>query len=261
MRAMVANGEHVPCLGSYSGAPFSIHGDTFKADLFILPLAGYDMVLGTQWIATLGPILWDFGHLTMQFWLCDHKVVWHDMDGATQPRLQMVTSDNLMNTSLLQFEDLFTEPRGLPPPRECDHRIHLLLGTAPVAVGPYRYPALHKDELKANAKTCCNAARSTSAFSSLVFLVKNADGTWRFCVDYRALNERTVRDAFPIPVVDELLDEVHGARFFTKLDLRSGYHQVRMFPADVPKTAFWTHDGPYEFLVMTFGLTNAPATF
>jgi hypothetical protein len=151
--------------------------------------------------------------------------------------------------------DLFQEPRELPPQRHADHHIPLLPGAQPVNSKPYT-PA-QKDEIERQVKELLlNGViqPSASPFSSPVLLVKKKDGSWRMSIDYRRLNSMTIKNKCPLPIVDELLDELKGASWFTKLDLRSGYHQVRVKPEDIQKIAFKTHHGHWEFKSCHLGL-------
>jgi hypothetical protein len=264
LNVIIANGDKLLCRGFYSGLDVLVGVQPFCLPCFSLALGGYDIILGTHWLRVLGPILWDFTRLSMTCFLDGRRMAWQGEPGSTSASCRQLQAEALLDRLLEEFADLFAEPTGLPPACRHDHHIHLEEGSQPVAVRPYCYPQLQKDELE---RQCAEMLRqgiihlSTSVFSSPVLLVKKADGTWRFYVDYRALNAITIKDKFPIPVVEELLDELHGAQFFSKLNLRFGYHQVRMAIDDIGNTAFWTHQGHYEFLVMPFGLTNAPAMF
>jgi hypothetical protein len=133
-----------------------------------------------------------------------------------------------------------------------------------VITAPYRHPKRFKDKIEKAIKELLAMGHikpMTSPFASSVILVQKKDGTLRMCIDYRALNKKTIKNRYPFPRIDELMDELHGADFFTKIDLRSGYHQISIREHDIEKTSFICHFGHFEFLVMPFGLTNAPTTF
>lgn len=156
---------------------------------------------------------------------------------------------------LHQFANIHQHPTELPTERKINHRIILKERSDRVNVHLYRYAYFQKAEIEKQVHDMLKLGlirTSTSPFSSPVLLVKTKDEFWRFCTDYKALNTITIRDRFLIPTVDDMLDELHGAAYFTKHDLRTGFHQVRVHPDDIHKIAFRTHNDHYEYLVMPF---------
>ncbi|KAK5832835.1 hypothetical protein PVK06_016638 [Gossypium arboreum] len=164
-----------------------------------------------------------------------------------------------------EFTDVFPEELpGLPPDREVEFIIDVIPGTAPISITPYRMAPAELKELKTQLQELLDKGfirPSTSPWGAPVLFVKKKDGSLRLCIDYRQLNKVTIKNKYPLPRIDDLFDQLKGAAVFSKIDLRSGYYQLKVKECDVPKTAFRTRYGHYEFLVMPFGLTNAPAAF
>ncbi|GJW61106.1 putative reverse transcriptase domain-containing protein [Tanacetum coccineum] len=163
------------------------------------------------------------------------------------------------------FPEVFPEDLpGLPPARQVEFRIDLVPGAAPVARAPYRLAPAEMQELSTQLQELSDRGfirPSSSPWGAPVLFVKKKDGSFRMCIDYRELNKLTVKNRYPLPRIDDLFDQLQGSRVYSKIDLRSGYHQLRVREEDIPKTAFRTRYGHYEFQVMPFGLTNAPAVF
>ena len=279
--------------GVIEGVELRLPTCTILTSFLLLELGIADVILGVQWLDTLGEARVNWKLQKMSFWMekewvtvqgkfdlhsaaVSLKSLWkaleHDGEGVLvefgglqreEVALPVKVSRDLEGL-LSQYSHVFSEPSRLPPSRGKENNIVLEEGARPVSVRPFRYPQIQKAEIERQIHSMLAAGiiqESGSPFSSPVLLVKKKDGSWRFCVDYRALNRVTVADKYPIPMIDQLLDELHGAQVFSKLDLRSGYHQILVKTEDVPKSAFRTHDGHYEFLVMPYGLSNAPATF
>ena len=178
-------------------------------------------------------------------------------ENPRDPRLKKLLQD---------YKDVFPEklPVQLPPERAIDHKIETIPGAEPPSRPPYRMAPIQLQELDRQLKELLQQGLiqpSVSPYGAPVLFVRKKDGSSRLCVDYRALNQITVKNRYALPRIDDLMDQLQGARYFSKIDLRSGYHQVPIAPDDVPKTAFRTRYGHYEFRVLPFGLTNAPATF
>lgn len=274
----IANGNLLRCTAMLPSCKFVIMGHQFKHDLKILPLDSYDLILGMDWLEQYSPmnIRWKSKWLSLPYQ--GTTIV---LQGLTSPpstdlvfQLLAVDSPESSDTPtplpaeiaalIHEFPGVFTAPSSLPPARSCDHAILLVSGASPVNIRAYRYPPTLKDEIERQITDMLDKGfiqSSTSPFSSPVLLVRKKDGSWRFCVDYRYLNAMTVKSVYPIPVFDQLVDELGQASWFSILDLHSGYHQIRLQPGEEFKTAFSTHAGHYEFTVVPFGLSGAPGTF
>ena len=188
-------------------------------------------------------------------------------ESAAEPPAEAVESKFQQQIAAVLDKYPVMDPKAVmpfPKEREVSHQIELEPGAKPPSKRPYRLSPLEQDELKKQLEELTNRGYirpSSSPYGAPVLFVKKKDGSMRLCVDYRALNAVTVKNCYPLPKIDELLDRLHGAQVFSKLDLAQGYHQVRMAEADIPKTAFRCQFGHFEFKVLPFGLCNAPSTF
>lgn len=285
----IADGHISVIREEFTDVVIEIEGRSFSLPLLPTTIAGFDVVIGMDWLARNNADI-----------LCSKKIV-----RITTPEGDVVSvygdkqRGNLKVINLMkalkyirqknghflayvidsriakpaiadvdvvnEFPDVFPEDLpGLPPDREVEFYIDLVPGATPVAKAPYRLAPSEMKELMSQLQELLDKGfirPSSSPWGAPILFVKKKDGSMRMCIDYRELNKRTVKNKYPLPRIDDLFDQLQGASCFSKIDLRSGYHQLKVREEDVAKTAFRTRYGHYEFLVMSFGLTNAPAAF
>ncbi|GJV51178.1 putative nucleotidyltransferase, ribonuclease H [Tanacetum coccineum] len=284
----MADGNLVSTNTIIKGCTLTLLNQPFEIDLMPIKLGSFDVVIGMDWLSKY--------HAKI---LCDEKVVHIPIDGETliirgdrsKTRLNLISciktekyisrgcqvfmiqvmekkadEKRLEDIPVVkEFPDVFPEDLpGIPPVRQVEFQIDLIPGAAPIARTPYRLAPSEMQELSNQLQELTDRGfirPSTSPWGAPVLFVKKKDGSFRMCIDYRELNKLTIKNRYPLPRIDDLFDQLQGSSVYSKIDLRSGYHQLRVREEDIPKTAFRTRYGHYEFQVMPFGLTNAPAVF
>ncbi|XP_057250746.1 uncharacterized protein LOC104908979 [Beta vulgaris subsp. vulgaris] len=228
MSVTIPNGESILCDVMYRNCPILIGGCEFQVDLVQFELTDFDVILGMNWLSKYKA---DINCL-------NHEITLRKPDGCKR---------------YLACHQ-----------KEIDFSIDLVPGSAPISKAPYRMAPAELQELKKQLDELLEKGYirpSVSPWGAPVLFVKKKDGSMRLCIDYRELNKITIKNKYPLPRIDDLFDQLRGATIFSKIDLRSGYHQLRIKPEDISKTVLRTRYGHYEFTVMPFGLTNAPAIF
>ncbi|KAJ0466689.1 putative nucleotidyltransferase, Ribonuclease H [Helianthus annuus] len=285
----IANGKSLEATHIVKGCKLVLADQTFSINLIPIVLGSFDVVIGMDWLSQHQAEI-----------ICKEKIVRiprpgkeplvirGDKSGAVVGIISFLKAQKCLrkgHTAILalvteasaeerkiedipivrDFPEVFPEELpGLPPHRQVEFQIELAPGAAPIARAPYRLAPSELEELSTQLQELLEKGfihPSSSPWGAPVLFVKKKDGTFRMCIDYRELNKVTVKNRYPLPRIDDLFDQLQGSSFYSKIDLRSGYHQLRVREEDVSKTAFRTRYGHYEFLVMPFGLTNAPAVF
>jgi hypothetical protein len=296
-----ADGVPHPTTLQAKGMPLQLGNWRGKVDLLVSTLGGMDCILGMEFITQNnvlieghnrlvripsksgivrvkahelpcvgGPTIhfmlgkaWEREHVGGFGMMCVMRVL---DEYEPKEATKLVASPKCIKQVLEEFLDVMPKelPEDLPPRRQVDHAIEVMPKMAPPAKAPYRMSHEEFKELKVQLKELLTKGYikpSKSLYGALVLFVHKKDGTLRMCVDYRALNKATVKNQYPLLRINDLFDRLSGTKVFSRIDLRSGYYQIRIAEGDEEKTICRTRYGSYEFMVMPFGLTNAPTTF
>ncbi|KAK4383124.1 Transposon Ty3-G Gag-Pol polyprotein [Sesamum angolense] len=269
--------------------PVVVEGVTLYADLVVINLREFDVILGMDWLSCNNALVdCQTKEVAVKVNGQMKMVIMGERKGIPNCLISAVTAFNLIKEwceayqasvhdvtkvrlgvsdvpVVREFPDVFSEELpGLPPHREVDFELKTILGAAPISITPYRMAPLDLKELKKQLEELLDKGfirLSISPWGAPVLFVKKNDGSMRLCVDYRQLNRITIKNKYPLPRIDDLLDQLKGATVFSKIDLRSGYWQLGIEKGSIPNTTFRTRYDHYEFVVMPFGLTNSPAAF
>ncbi|GJR61269.1 putative reverse transcriptase domain-containing protein [Tanacetum coccineum] len=284
----LADGKVVCTNTVLKGCTLNLLDHLFDIDLMPIELGTFDVIIGMDWLVERDAVIvcgkkevhvpyknktlvvkGDSGASRLKVISCIKARKY--IERGSQLFLAQVTEKEpskkqLQDVPVIRnFPEVFPDDLpGLPPPRQVKFRIELVPGAAPVARAPYRLAPSELKELSDQLKELLEKGfirPSSSPWGAPVLFVKKKDGSFRMCIDYRELNKLTVKNRYPLPRIDDLFDQLQGSSVYSKIDLRSGYHQLRIREEDIPITAFRTRYGHYEFQVMSFGLTNAPAVF
>ncbi|GKC19869.1 putative reverse transcriptase domain-containing protein [Tanacetum coccineum] len=265
----IASGQLVEIDKVIRGCELEIEGHTFNIDLIPFRSESFDVIVGMDWLSKHKAKI-----------ICHEKVVRIPLrNGKTlrvigerpEEKVRHLRSAKTKEQKkedivvVRNFPEVFLDDlSGLPPNREIEFRINLIPGAIPVAKSPYRLAPSEMEELSSQLKELQDKGfirPSSSPWGAHVLFVKKKDGSFIMCIDYRELNKLTIKNRYPLPRIDDLFDQLKGSQYLSKIDLRSGYHQLRVHEDDILKTAFRTRYGHFEFTVTPFGLTNAPAIF